>query len=119
MKIKEAIDWIDIARMGYICDPNECGLEKDGDTCKVFHCDEIHDALVMAMDALEYKYKTENLIEKLIEKLGIAECRSCKFGGTYCADCKFIDAHAILDALDDICTDNKSHHLVSQNDTKR
>lgn len=70
-------------------------------------------------DALEYQYKTENLIEKLIEKLGIAECRNCKFGGTYCADCKFIDAHAILDALDDICTDNKSHHLVSQNDTKR
>ena len=44
-------------------------------------------------------------IENLIEKLGIAECRNCKFGGTYCADCKFIDAHAILDALDDICTE--------------
>ena len=58
-------------------------------------------------------------IENLIEKLGIAECRNCKFGGTYCADCKFIDAHAILDALDDICIDNKSHRLVSQNDTKR
>lgn len=53
MKIKDAIDWIDIARMGYICDPNDCGLEKDGDTCRAFHCDEIHDALVMAMDAIE------------------------------------------------------------------
>lgn len=53
MKIKDAIHWIDIARMGYICDPNECGLEKGGDPCKVFHCDEIHDALVMAMDTLE------------------------------------------------------------------
>lgn len=53
MKIKDAIHWIDIARMGYICDPNECGLEKDGDPCKVFHCDEIHDALVMAMDTLK------------------------------------------------------------------
>lgn len=53
MKIKDAIHWIDIARMGYICDPNECGLEKGGDPCKVFHCDEIHDALVIAMDTLK------------------------------------------------------------------
>lgn len=53
MKIKDAIDWIDIARMGYICDPNECGLEKGGDLCRVFHCDEIHDALVMAIEVLE------------------------------------------------------------------
>lgn len=53
MTIQDAIHWIDIARMGYICDPNECGLEKGGDPCKAFHCDETHDALVMAMDTLE------------------------------------------------------------------
>ncbi|MDO4801294.1 MAG: hypothetical protein Q4A15_03935 [Prevotellaceae bacterium] len=53
MTNKEARDWVDIARMGYICDPNECGLEKGGDPCKAFHCDEIHDALVMAIEALE------------------------------------------------------------------
>lgn len=53
MKIKDAIHWVDIARMGYICDPNECGLEKDGDPCRAFHCDEIHDALVMAIKVLE------------------------------------------------------------------
>lgn len=53
MTKEEAREWVDIARMGYICDPQECGLEKGGDPCKAFHCDEIHDALVMAMEALE------------------------------------------------------------------
>lgn len=74
---------------------------------------------VLDIDYFPTTYDVDKVVDNLIEKLGIAECRSCKFGGTYCVDCKFIDAHAILDALDDICTDNKSHHLVSQNDTKR
>ena len=53
MTNEEAREWVDIARMGYICDPQECGLEKGKDPCKVFHCDEIHNALVMAIEALE------------------------------------------------------------------
>lgn len=73
MKIKDAIHWIDIARMGYICDPNECGLEKGGDPCKVFHCDEIHDALVMAMDALKKQIPRADAEE--------LSCRYCIWNG--------------------------------------
>lgn len=53
MTTQETINFVDIARMGYICDPHECGLEKGGDLCKAFHCDEIHDALAMAIEALK------------------------------------------------------------------
>ena len=59
MKIKDAIDWIDIARMGYICDPNECGLEKGGAPCSTFHCDETHNALATAIEALQIADRLE------------------------------------------------------------
>lgn len=77
MKIKEAIHWIDIARMGYICDPNECGLEKGGDPCRAFHCDEIHDALVMAMDALEMAERLEHAYHNAF---GIDLAKCTKYG---------------------------------------
>lgn len=55
MTKQEAINFVDIARMNYICDPKECGLEKGKDPCTAFHCDEMHDALVMAIEALKLK----------------------------------------------------------------
>lgn len=92
MKIKEAIDWIDIARMGYICDPNECGFEKGGDPCKVFHCDEIHDALVMAMDTL--KKQTPKKPTRTYKILGVVVegfCAVCEESvlteWDYCPNC--------------------------------
>lgn len=50
---KEAINLIDIIRMGYICDPQECGLDKIKGLCDVFKCDDYHNACVMAIEALE------------------------------------------------------------------
>lgn len=89
MKIKDAIDWIDIARMGYICDPNECGLEKGGDPCKVFHCDEIHNALVMAMDALEIADRLEqnhmNVLDRFCkDDCNCEELEDCKRDSDLC-----------------------------------
>lgn len=60
MTIKEAINFVDIARMNYICDPQECGLEKGEDPCTAFHCDEMHDALVMAIEALHIADRLEH-----------------------------------------------------------
>lgn len=53
MTKEEAIFWLDAIRMAYICDPNECGCELGGDLCKVHHCDEHHEALVMAIKSLK------------------------------------------------------------------
>lgn len=50
---KEAINLIDIIRMGYICDPQECGLEEVKGICNMLKCDDFHEACVMAMEALE------------------------------------------------------------------
>lgn len=36
---------------------------------------------------------------ELIDVLGIEECDKCKFGGTYCVECKFLDAHEVLKAI--------------------
>lgn len=45
-----------------------------------------------------------NLIDadKLIESLDIEKYNECRFGGSYCSDCKNIDAHAILDAIESL-----------------
>lgn len=54
MTNKKAIDIVDGLRMAYICDPNECRLtmyDKDNEACKA--CDEHHDALAMAVEALK------------------------------------------------------------------
>lgn len=70
MTIQEAINFVDIARMNYICDPHECGLEKGKDPCTAFHCDEIHDALVMAIKALEKQIPKKADAEEL-------DCKNC------------------------------------------
>lgn len=59
MTKREAINLIDIIRMGYICDPQECGeiatggTTYEGELCDIFKCYDYHDACVMAMEALE------------------------------------------------------------------
>ena len=45
--------------------------------------------------------------DKLIELLEISECETCKFGGEYCVDCKFIDAHRVLSAIESLPTANE------------
>lgn len=39
---------------------------------------------------------------KLIEALDIENCNECRFGGSYCSDCKNIDAHIILDVIESL-----------------
>lgn len=42
-------------------------------------------------------------VDAVIEQLDITECNNCRFGGTYCADCKLdFDAHRILEVLNDL-----------------
>lgn len=42
-------------------------------------------------------------VDAVIEQLDIAECNNCRFGGTYCADCKLdLDAHKILEVINDL-----------------
>lgn len=53
MTKREAINLIDIIRMGYICDPQECGAENARELCDIFKCYDFHEACVMAMEALE------------------------------------------------------------------
>lgn len=59
MTKREAINLIDIIRMGYICDPQECGeivtgeTTYEGELCNIFKCYDYHDACVMAIEALE------------------------------------------------------------------
>lgn len=73
MTPKEAIKWVDIARISYICDPKECGLEKGKFPCSKMNCDEIHDALSMAKEALE-----KQIPKKPIRgEYGHAECAVC------------------------------------------
>lgn len=67
MTIQEAINFVDIARMNYICDPQGCGLEKGKDPCTAFHCDEMHDALAMAIEALQIADKVRFEVEWLID----------------------------------------------------
>lgn len=59
MTREEAIKWVDIARISYICDQQECGLEKGKFPCSKMNCDEIHDALSMAKEALENTVRCE------------------------------------------------------------
>lgn len=73
MTIKEAINFVDIARMNYICDPHGCGLEKGKDPCTAFHCDEMHDALVMAIEALKI---ADRLEQARAEEMAIRICCS-------------------------------------------
>lgn len=53
MTKREAINLIDIIRMGYICDPQECGAENARELCDIFKCGDFHEACVMAMGALK------------------------------------------------------------------
>lgn len=53
MTRREAVNLIDIIRMGYICDPHECGAENARELCDIFKCDDFHEACVMAIEALE------------------------------------------------------------------
>ena len=56
MTKEQAINLIDIIRMGYICDPHECGAENARELCDIFKCDDFHEACVMAIEALK-KYE--------------------------------------------------------------
>ena len=78
MTIQEAINFVDIARMNYICDPHECGLEKGKDPCTAFHCDEMHDALVMAIEALEKQTPKNAELETEEGEYAIFLCPNCK-----------------------------------------
>ena len=45
---------LEAMRMSYICDPNECKLDEyDADNIACKMCDEGHEALAMAIEALE------------------------------------------------------------------
>ena len=69
MTNKEAVNLIDIIRMGYICDPHECGAENARELCDIFKCDDFHEACVMAIEALEAQdHKCENCDS--MERLG-------------------------------------------------
>lgn len=99
-KYTEAINFVDIARMNYICDPQECGLEKGEDPCTAFHCDEMHDALVMAIEALEIANRLEQMWEEVKDKefthSMFQNCREC---GDY--------MQGVKDTLADVRGDNK------------
>lgn len=41
-------------------------------------------------------------VDKLIEVLNIEKCKECRYGGSYCSDCKNIDAHTVLDAIESL-----------------
>ena len=49
-----------------------------------------------------YEFGQQEALEKLVNELGIKDCKECKFGGDYCTDCKSIDAHRILEIVSDI-----------------
>lgn len=75
---QDAIIWLDVIRTGYICDPQECGLEKGGDTCRMIHCQEQHDVLAVAIECIEKQipkkpHKVTNNNEELIKY----ECPEC------------------------------------------
>lgn len=63
MTSKEAINLIDIIRMGYICDPQECGAENARELCDIFKCDDFHEACVMAIEALEKQESIEYVMK--------------------------------------------------------
>lgn len=95
MTPKEAKEWVDIARMNYICDPQECGFEKDKDPCTAFHCDEMHDAQVEAIKALDKQIpkkpndRTETMLQcGIIEVDGECDC-GCRvyMRDRYCPRC--------------------------------
>lgn len=62
MTRREAVNLIDIIRMGYICDPHECGAENARELCDIFKCDDFHEACVMAMEALEIAERLKQAI---------------------------------------------------------
>lgn len=53
MTIDDAIELVEVARLGYICDPQECGLNKGESICKCMKCEETHKALATAVKALK------------------------------------------------------------------
>lgn len=52
-EVDRSIELLHVIRTGYICDPQGRGLEKNGDVCSIFKCDDFHEALAMAIEALE------------------------------------------------------------------
>lgn len=85
MTNKEAINLIDIIRMGYICDPQECGLKKKkaSKLCDILKCDDFHDACAMAMEALE-----------------IADRLKQAMADEQTADCIIVDAECVNNKYD-------------------
>lgn len=83
---REAINLIDIIRMGYICDPQECGLDEVKGICNMLKCNDFHEACVMAMEALEKQEHIEyvmklNLqyIDKIAHTKDISRKKSIKY----------------------------------------
>ena len=69
MTYEEAIELLDNIKLTYVCDPQDCGLEKDSSTCKAMHCEEYHYALSMAIEALEKQAEHWEMVTEAYRKL--------------------------------------------------